>query len=207
MLNVTDYIPKLVAAMARSAIEHADLAKEPYPRSPDAVSAGGRRPPETLSKLVVLFGRQSIKDSVARLSTEGLLVMVSRKPTCIRPLNRQDGVRMLNGRLMMKCRAVSDPRHILPATPGQMTRSTDHMHTTHKLHSTPQSLRHGSIPRQTPWQKCRQPQRPLAYLAVPSPTAIGQSLYNVTSKLRSTESNSCPNSWLKPGACARQFGQ
>lgn len=102
--------------VALTSIEHIGLAEEAYGRLRDAIFAGEFEPTEKLDipKLADSFGisRQPIKDALARLSTEGLVIIVPRRGTYVRPVNVEDAVNILNARLMMETWAVGHAKTV-----------------------------------------------------------------------------------------------
>lgn len=102
--------------MTLTTIAHVGLADETYTRLRDAIFAGDFEPDEKLdiAKLAELFGisRQPIKDALARLNTEGLVVIAPRRGTYVRPVNTADAINILNARLMMETWAVAHAKKV-----------------------------------------------------------------------------------------------
>lgn len=117
--------------MALTVIEHVGLAEETYTRLRDAIFAGDFEPTDKLDipGLAELFGisRQPIKDALARLSIEGLVVIVPRKGTYVRPVSTEDATNILNARLMMEMWAVAHAKKITPAILDMMTGLVERM--------------------------------------------------------------------------------
>lgn len=120
--------------MALSPIAHVGLAEETYARLREAIFAGDFEPTDKLDipKLAELFGisRQPVKDALARLSTEGLVVIVPRKGTYVRPINSEDAINILNARLMMELWAVSHAKTVGPELLAPMAEIVRRMHDT-----------------------------------------------------------------------------
>lgn len=118
--------------MVLSPIEHVGLAEETYSRLRDAIFAGEFQPTDKLDipHLAELFGisKQPVKDAVARLSTEGLVVIVPRKGTYVRPVTKEDAVNILNARLMMETWAIAHARPISPSVLEDMAQLIETMH-------------------------------------------------------------------------------
>jgi DNA-binding GntR family transcriptional regulator len=102
--------------MVLSPIAHVGLAEETYGRLRDAIFAGEFQPTDKLDipRLAELFGisTQPVKDALAKLSTEGLVVIVPRKGTYVRTVTKEDAINILNARLMMETWAISHARAV-----------------------------------------------------------------------------------------------
>lgn len=118
--------------MALTPISHIGLAEETYARLRDAIFTGDFEPDDKLdiSKLAERFGisRQPVTDALARLSTEGLVVIAPRKGTYVRPVSTEDAINILNARLMMELWAVAHAKKMTPEILNAMEELVDRMH-------------------------------------------------------------------------------